>query len=244
VAELEKSVDSFMHQHVHRVSTYLDLEKGEAVAYSGVLDFQRSTNWGIMVGDALHNWRAGLDHLAYQLGCTIHDPPTCKTEFPIYWQPKRFKRDGVCKIACLPKSAQDIIEAYQPYSPTHGFPNAPKAHPLWHLQAMDIDDKHKVVNVTAVVARFDKLRPTYEDLWIVDSEEFPVVGDLEFGTPLARYEIRETGPNPKIEVEAKGAFGVQFGEGTAAANKGLLHTLRDIREAVFAVSGELLPLLK
>lgn len=234
--ELKSAVDGFMQEQVHRVAVDLKAEKGYAVVFAAALGFQRTRNWGIIIGDIVHSWRSTLDHLAHSLACLVEDPPSCKTEFPIFWQPKRFARNGKGKIACLAPEDQIVIESFQPYSPVHGTPDDPKAHPLWLLQEMNISDKHKLLNVTAVTASFRKLTPiNVRDLEIVGLTEYPRADNLEYGTVLARYQIQETGQNPEMDVQAEGTYGVVFGEGSPAPNKGCFHTLYAIRSSVWEV---------
>jgi hypothetical protein len=228
--DLYDAVQTFMENNAHMLETDVNLEEGRATVWPVVASFE-IYNLSAIVGDYLHNLRATLDHLAYQLGCLVHDPPTCKTEFPIYWQPKRFARDGKGKIACLAGVDQGLIEGHQPYDALNGTPGDPKSHPLWLLQSMDIEDKHKLINVVAVAATFRRIDPRPHDLEIVGALEM-VTGRLEHGDPVASYDIVQTGPNPYMDVKGYGSFSVVFGEGTPVPDEGVFRTLESIGNAV------------
>ncbi len=112
---------------------------------------------------------------------------------------------------------------HQPYHPFAGIPNSAKGHPLWLLQSMDIEDKHKLVNVVAVAASFRRLIPDCHDLEIVETRE-ELRGNLKHGQPIARYKVIQTGSNPYMHVKGEGSFSVVFGEGTLAEGEGLFRT--------------------
>jgi hypothetical protein len=219
----------------HDVYTDLNLEKGEAVAHS--LATGTEVMRSLMVGDVVHNLRATLDYLVYQLGCLQHDPPKCKTEFPIFKSNADFlyRCQGLNKIRCLDFADQQSIEALQPYGPTAvgGMPGNPQAHPLWILHRLDIGDKHKLLTITTVTATFTKLTPKCSPgLRILTTEEFPVHNPLHAGAVLARYEVEEIGEDPKIEVEAEGTFSAQFGKGTPVKGQEIVPVLEDLCRAV------------
>jgi hypothetical protein len=103
--------------------------------------------WSAVIGDCIHNLRSALDNLAFALaGAQAGD----RTEFPIFLDKPKFEertrrgdptsRSGLAKMTGIPKGAQDVIKALQPYARPHGLPA--RAEPLWVLQGMDIEDKH------------------------------------------------------------------------------------------------------
>jgi hypothetical protein len=100
-----------------------------------------------VLGDALHNLRSSLDHLVYQLSLLTTKNPK-GTEFPIYITKASNSRDcfeqkGREKIRHVPKEAQELIEAAQPYNARH--PDQPSHHYLWLLHELNRLDKHRFV---------------------------------------------------------------------------------------------------
>jgi hypothetical protein len=96
---------------------------------------------GLIAGDLIHNLRAALDHVVYELA--TQDRPL--TEFPIYLKPgpgrDGFHEAGIAKMWSLPLEAKVIIERFQPYSGWNGLKD--KAHPLWQIHDLDRIDKHR-----------------------------------------------------------------------------------------------------
>lgn len=83
-----------------------------------------------MVGDCVHNMRAALDHIAYQLVSnytkSLSDSQVKSIEFPIINNPDDFSRTtkkgepaygtGLAKVQHADPAAQTLIEAMQPYN--------------------------------------------------------------------------------------------------------------------------------
>jgi hypothetical protein len=96
--------------------------------------------WSLIVGDCIHNMRAALDQLAWQLDSEPTAGPG-GTAFPVY--AKKPKNWPTPTVARMPAAAQAIIEGLQPYNePT---PDRIERHPLATLHALDISDKHHVL---------------------------------------------------------------------------------------------------
>lgn len=105
--------------------------------------------WGIILGDAVHNLRAALDHVVWQLAELKAQPPD-HTEFPIFHSRNKFgatdkhgptRASGLSKIVGLPVETRHIVERAQPY---HRGGEA-HLHPLWVLHRLNNLDKHRVV---------------------------------------------------------------------------------------------------
>ncbi len=106
--------------------------------------------WSLLLGDCVHNLRAALDHLAWQLDAK----PDSGTTFPMsqkvpdHWPP-------AC-VARMEPDAQLIIDAVQPHwEELNG--RLPARHPLATVHALDIDDKHKVLIGTAEAVGGDSI---------------------------------------------------------------------------------------
>ncbi len=114
-------------------------------------------SWGTIVGEALHDIRSALDHLAWQLGRLVNDPPPNRTAFPIFdscakymaeteqGRPKR--GSGLEQVSGLAPQDQAAIERLQPY-------NRPKTlvpDPLLELYRLSNFDKHRAVHPAFIV---------------------------------------------------------------------------------------------
>jgi hypothetical protein len=91
--------------------------------------------FGIIFGDAIHNLRSALDHLAFQLvevgGGSVSD----QTSFPIFKSSHINESSFAGKVNGMSQAAKDKIRSTEPYKDGKG-------HDLWVLHKLDIADKH------------------------------------------------------------------------------------------------------
>ena len=129
----------------------------------------------LLLGDAIHNLRTALDHLACELvrSTGISDPkvyfPICKTE-DIY----EAESDG--KTKGMPPEAKKLIDRLCPYGG--------KNHLLWGLHQLDIIDKHRLVLSTTIKTgggsvTLDKQARDYSFAFSPALKAGDVIGDLE-----------------------------------------------------------------
>lgn len=142
-----------------KISTYLANEPyrvvGEEHTAEGYINhtlwlevdaFPPDDVWGPIIGDAVHNLRSALDHLAWQLALeSVLAKTPWRIEFPIILDDPasnpevRGRFSG--KLKLLRPDSHALIEAAQPYK-TGG-----SSHPLWLLQSLWNTDKHRVLHV-------------------------------------------------------------------------------------------------
>jgi hypothetical protein len=100
--------------------------------------------WGLLAGDAMHNTRSALDHLACRLVELENNPVTNRTAFPIWGDEPATRRErGRFKEAIRGMSAdhRDSVTRLQPYKN----PGTAEATRLLTLAALDNLDKHVVL---------------------------------------------------------------------------------------------------
>jgi hypothetical protein len=117
--------------------------------YAGIFpDFPELVQWGALIGDAIHDLRTPLDHLAWAVVLSHlgrePDQPT-RVNFPIESTPARFKR--AYAMEQLDTALRVRFEFYQPYKAVKAPPGATGEiiHPLALLKTLSNDDKHKVI---------------------------------------------------------------------------------------------------
>jgi hypothetical protein len=103
--------------------------------------------WGPIIGDAVHNLRSALDHLAWQLAVPSARATTPRRiEFPIFLDDPATDREirGALtkKLNCLRPESQAIIDGAQPYK------TGDRHHPLWLLQTLWNTDKHRTLHTS------------------------------------------------------------------------------------------------
>lgn len=144
----------------------------------------------LLFGDAVHNLRSALDHLARQLvianNATPRDGPR-GTSFVIWTSKPAYLHQRATIEQIIGRRATLVLDGIRPYA--RGNPN------LWQLNALDIIDKHRVP-VTAVVWTRRQLRYITLDTGgpaVVAPEYFEQPVRLRKGAVLGQLP-RKTGP--------------------------------------------------
>lgn len=99
-------------------------------------------DFGLVLGDAIHNLRSALDHLAHAVVVSQGGTPNRNTGFPILMTAPKPKKNGSSPLANLDPSVDEAvrreIDAVQPYHR-----DDPSLHELAVLHSLDITDKHR-----------------------------------------------------------------------------------------------------
>jgi hypothetical protein len=174
---LNREVDTALDRQPNAVVAQIEPDSGDKV-YSADMRWQPPPEWGLLLGDFVHNLRSALDHMVWDLVLLNPDSadPDRHTEFPIYWDPAQYglPHEAARKLRGIVPQAVDLIEEVQPY---HA-PN-PKRSPLWGLRELDIADKHRTLLLTGSIASLrsfghwgDLAEPvTYAGVAFEDQEE-------------------------------------------------------------------------
>jgi hypothetical protein len=176
-----------------------------------------SDDWGLMVGDAIHNMRCALDHLWWQLaidhlGRKPTEDEAREIMFPIltFLDPERFRRHRYLKH--VSSEAVEKAERCQRYDAGEN-----EVLLLTILATLSNRDKHReiqpafFVNTSARIPITDmsafvdcELTNEVRDGMrhfegkIIHPPERPAVGDV-----VAGMSVTPTGPSPDIEVDAE-----------------------------------------
>lgn len=125
-------------------------QDGELVTYS-VAPFGATppAELGLILGDALSNYRAALDHLAWTLASQAGEPPRPKLiYFPICDTRQKFQSESPRKLAGVLPTYVSMIERRQPY--LNGAQSA--KHPLLTLERLVQRDKHRSLHLLAAAS--------------------------------------------------------------------------------------------
>lgn len=90
-------------------------------------------------GDAIHNLRSSLDHLAWHLAHWGGNRPKERCGFPIGSSLENYETIKARKVAGMSPEAQNAIDALHPYKGGND--------PLWRIHFLDIADKHRELYV-------------------------------------------------------------------------------------------------
>jgi hypothetical protein len=179
----------------------------------------------MVIGDAVHNLRSALGHLAWSLAGPSADK---RTEFPILIDRTKFFTEGMDKMHDMPAPAQNIIETLQPYHQRHGLPKE-KEH-LWVLQNLDIEDKHHTLNLVAA--------GVMGNVHISSSRAHPaygltgVTGYMPLADGAEIFSVTAPVDQSQMQDFSRYTFDVAFDPAGAAAGASLGGTLSGIWKAV------------
>ena len=104
-------------------------------------------DWGLLIGECVHNLRSALDNLAFALSRLRRDPPRNPgaIAFPIYCDKRQFKEHGIRKLNQMPDAAKTLIERLQPFQRNRSdVEGTPETDALVLLQWLNNADKHRV----------------------------------------------------------------------------------------------------
>lgn len=176
----------------------------------------------VICGDAIHNLRAALDHLVWQLVVAAGNKPSKGNSFPIYSAAKDFDRDvrfrekkrGPGPLGGIDpnRKAWTTIEQAQPYHSRR-----PPGDPLAMLKTLDDMDKHRTLAVHA-------LFPGEQTVWdlvgwhpAAELLEYRFANrplSLEHETEILRLRFSEAWPNPQVGMKDRLTVEPTFGDGT------------------------------
>ena len=202
---IEREVTAFLKNHPYRVTIERPTEH-QFIVRSDDPPAVPTDDWAVIIGDCVHNLRASLDYIAWELaGSDIGDT---KTQFPITisyggWR-RIVERGRISRIQ--PRRARALIKFLQPYRAGN-----PKETALNGLRVLDDTDKHKLLTVTAAVLHHMRVnwmrdtptRPLYE------IQFFPKNG-LAHKAVLAAIKV--SNPSPYMEMQVEIAPAIVFGD--------------------------------
>jgi hypothetical protein len=165
--------------------------------------------WGVLLGDAVHDFRCCLDHLAwalYKRGRTPKLPEDKERNigFPIYSTRDRFNRRLDSTLPGVRRADRAIVRRYQPFTPGE---SRAERHALTVLQDLSNADKHRVIQpVVAIPQRIDFTYTEATDCIVRRIGPAGFGGKLGPGAKLARFYVKKTGPNPRIDTRPQFHF--------------------------------------
>jgi hypothetical protein len=184
------------------------------------------------LGDAIHNLRASLDHLAWQTIIAAGGQPSDNTNFPILDVPPTPDRFGRSRPQIPPgisTKLREILDEMQPYKRTN-----PATHELFVIHHLDIGDKHRqllvaIVGVTSL-AWFGELKPVAVN-----------VGPYEDGAEICRF-LRSNGGDTEDQFQPTISFDVRRNEPIAGGPwSQMLSASHLVRRSLTYIENEVIP---
>ncbi len=216
IKTLNEDMLGFFHSHRYAVGGHYKADTGEIDLYAtSVAGKFPIVEWGVRIGDCVHNLRSALDHAVWQLAL-VHlqrnptDDEARSIQFPIADTRRRFQDAGVRPF--LSDTHFQWLDQYQPYKAG----NQASHHKLAILRELSNTDKHRVVHAAAVVPEgFDLEFTDTSGVVSYESIELYVGEPLKDDTPIGRlHGVVVDGPDPRMDAQGPFTVGVVFDDPT------------------------------
>ena len=195
------------------------------------------STYGVVVADFVHNLRSALDQTIYKLAAA----PTIANAFPVcasasgdrysFFGTIRDEGVGLRRLRTVPNPAFDYVEAIQPYN------RLGARDPLWQLNEMWNEDKHRTVLVTA--------NPTWNQQFMIATRDGRdmYIGERKDVDPENPAEVLrlDADSDSEVTLAVPGKVDIRFASPAAVANRPVTATLDWILRYV---AGAVLPNLE
>lgn len=242
-ARARRNVDEIAHE-VQRFfsSTPYRLERSETdegdLVYTVRVAAQPPMEWALIIGDAVHNARSALDHLAYALVARDGGTPGDHTSFPIANGPGGYGDKLRSGMRGARQATRDAIRDLQPW---RGGDDE-----LWRLHRLDIVDKHRLLVAVGAVQRGIVLRGVFDGFG--ESIDIPPLElrvkalnpeedqGLQDGDEVYRVmKAARDADTGGLKFENDVTFEVVFGDGEAVVKEPIFPTLLTLVDHAAAV---------
>lgn len=198
---LERRINTIRRANIKRITTDFDANTGEKLFLYHGKPRKLHSSVSLLIGDAIHNYRSALDHLAWDLVEANHQKPTTKTSFPIFSDPNAYKQVFDKKTAGMSAQAKAIIDSEQPLNAK----NPTRGGLLALLNDLDIIDKHRHIYVTLTATDGGMFIPGLPVQVGIKGDYYVHEGPVDENTVLARI------PKGYEDTNFVPAFSLSFG---------------------------------
>jgi hypothetical protein len=204
IAELKESIHRFLNENPHSFEIKKDADGNFGI--SALPGREVPAEFSPIIGDAFHNLRSALDHLAAELVRMNGHRPTRYTGFPMGDTKASFDGYVAEKLKGASNVMLAIVRAVEPYErKTVG--NYGDGVELEWLSHMDIKDKHLLLLTTVGVATLKDVRVIFEgqvrasfgSLQVSGNDRVNVATFAGFGDDVHL----EADPNATLEIRFK-----------------------------------------
>ena len=152
-------------------------------------------------GDAIHNYRCVLDHIAWQLvvhgaSWPLSENERTSVQFPIYSAERGFDSSRPRRLPGVPDPAVSFIKARHNYVGGNATNNA-----LLAIAALSNDDKHRALHVFLSLFRSLQSDVTFTSCVPVTWGGPSLRPAVKTGAVVTNFSYRVLGANPKMEMK-------------------------------------------
>ena len=203
--DLEMRFAELAKSKPYRLVEKFDLRPGEKIGdYRYIVEdvSLRKREWGVLIGELVHNLRSALEHTIYAAAKS----PSRDTQFPIFRTCVEWEKKSCAMIYSVPEKVVALIEEAQPYHAPD-----PSHHLLAILNRLSNYDKHRLLHTTALT--LEEAAPGFRAIKdIAAVHEIELHHRIEEDATLVRIAIEPDGPEPEMEMYGEFSLGVAFSE--------------------------------
>ncbi len=212
---LKSEIAQFCELNAHEVRHEADFQAGEKT----LVYYARENiplRWSIVIGEIIHNLRSALDQAVYDLTIRESGQAVELSEFPIFADKNAFLRTtrggGLYKIRGVGEKTKRVIEELQPFN----IRKEGTESVLWLLHELSNIDKHRTIHLCRRMTSNVEIGVVRDITFIGNFTWLAPLGLLEDRTILARWKPTDN-LGDEVDMNAKIAFDVAFGQGTVAS---------------------------
>jgi hypothetical protein len=161
----------------------------------------------VLIGDAAHNLRSALDHIAFALAKPVSPKKEKDIAFPLLTQRGGFRRRAKICLPGVPRKVRAEIQRLQPY---HGRSWC-DTKILGKLQTINNWDKHRALLFSVIAPANSTYRVECNPPMPISEQKFFANRPFKAGTKIAWFKLKIPPDNPPIEVEVKVICGFVVG---------------------------------
>jgi len=196
--------------------------------------------WWSIAGDAVHNLRSALDHLAWQLA--LHHrrkegkQPSRSTAFPLCASTEEWASESTTKkLRHISEEDRVRIEGVQPYQGANAHGYGPYAVLSWLAWLSNLDKHQEPPLVqtandpfhTQALVRAASGMKSFQPSW-------SIAPTMRIGDELVRIELFEASPNPQVVVDFNYTLRLHLIDGNGPRLDTLLRQILDCVRAMVA----------
>lgn len=212
---LERRIKVIQHANLKRVTADYDANTGEKIFLYNGKPRQLHPSISLIIGDAIHNYRSALDHLARGLVEVNKEKSTGDTAFPILTNPDQYTQSFDKKTKGMSAQTKAIIDSEQPLKAR----NKIRGNRLALLKKLDDIDKHRHIHITLTATDGGMFIPGFPMQVGISNNYFIHTGPIYGETVLARI------PNGYETVNFIPSFNISFGPGVSCEGESVVSTL-------------------
>jgi len=183
-------------------------------------------DWGLDIGDIIHNIRSSLDLLVSDFLINTGKNPTNKSAYPFYETEKEIVGDSANRMIGVSKASRNLIISTQPFKTGN--------QTLWKLHKLDIISKHRLiipvgsssrsigVDMTGIFRRQGILPADFKPMPIFikpADRQYP----LKDGSGI--FGVSKQGRESHDPTDHQFVFDISFGEGDVMDGEPIIETL-------------------